>query len=55
LTTNIIILETLGSVDFIDKCDATVVFRTCSREKHYVVLQIGTSDPERAAKAAQIV
>lgn len=54
-TTNIPILETLESVDFIDKSDATVVFRTCSREKHNVVLQIGTSDPERAAKAAQVV
>ncbi|KAF0752097.1 tRNA-dihydrouridine(20) synthase [Aphis craccivora] len=47
--------ETLQSIDYIDKSDATVVFRTCSREKAYVVLQIGTSDPERAAKAAQVV
>lgn len=49
------ILETLQSVDFIDKSDGTVIFRTCSREKPYVVVQIGTSDPERAAKTAQIV
>ncbi|VVC31543.1 Hypothetical protein CINCED_3A023870 [Cinara cedri] len=47
--------DTLQSIDFIDKSNATVVFRTCSREKLHVVLQIGTSDPERAAKAAQVV
>lgn len=47
--------DILKTVDFIDKSDGTVVFRTCSREKPFVVLQIGTSDPERAAKAAQVV
>lgn len=51
----IIFVETLKSVDFIDKSDATVVFRTCLREKPYVVLQIGTSSPERAAEAAKLV
>lgn len=51
----IIVLDILQSIDYIDKSDATVVFRTCSREKCHVVLQIGTSDPERAAKAAQVV
>jgi len=50
-----VMLETLQSVDFIDKSDATIVFRTCLREKPFVVLQIGTSDPERAAKAARVV
>lgn len=49
------ILDTLQTVDFIDKSDATVVFRTCLREKPFVVLQIGTSNPERAAEAARVV
>jgi len=49
------VLDILESVDYIDKSDATIVFRTCQREKPFVVLQIGTSDPERAAKAAQVV
>ena len=32
-----------------------MVFRTCSREREHVVLQIGTSDPTRAAQVAHIV
>lgn len=31
------------------------MFRTCSREREHVVLQIGTSDPLRAAEVARMV
>lgn len=31
------------------------MFRTCSREKERLVLQIGTSDPERAVEVARMV
>lgn len=47
--------EVLGTIDYIDLTDGTVVFRTCSREKSRVILQIGTSDPDRALKVAQLV
>nr|CAD7407630.1 unnamed protein product [Timema poppensis] len=47
--------EVLGTVDFIDQTDGSVVFRTCLREKPNVVLQIGTSCPERALKVAKLV
>ncbi|KAG8038649.1 hypothetical protein G9C98_007356 [Cotesia typhae] len=47
--------DVLGTVDYIDQTDGTVVFRTCPREKNHIVLQLGTSDPERAAKVAQMV
>ncbi|KAG5345465.1 DUS2L synthase, partial [Acromyrmex charruanus] len=47
--------DVLGTVDYIDKTDGTVVFRTCSREREHVVLQIGTSDPARAAQVARMV
>lgn len=49
------ILDVLGTVDFVDRTDGTIVFRTCPREKNCVVLQMGTSDPERALKVAKIV
>lgn len=47
--------EVLGTVDYVDKTDGTVVFRTCQREKRHVVFQIGTCDPERALKVAKLV
>lgn len=40
----------LGTVDYVDEMDGTVVFRTCATERHRVVLQIGTADAERALK-----
>lgn len=45
----------LGTVDFVDKTDGTIVFRTCAREKQYVVLQLGTCDPDRALTVAKKV
>ncbi|GAB1864745.1 tRNA-dihydrouridine synthase 2-like [Camponotus japonicus] len=47
--------DVLGTIDYIDKTDSTVVFRTCLREREHVVLQIGTSDPLRAAEVARMV
>lgn len=47
--------DVLGTIDYIDKTDGTVVFRTCPREREHVVLQIGTSDPLRAAEVARMV
>lgn len=47
--------ETLGTVDFIDRYDGTVVFRTCDLEKEKVVLQLGTASAERALKVAKMV
>ncbi|XP_034251715.1 tRNA-dihydrouridine(20) synthase [NAD(P)+]-like [Thrips palmi] len=47
--------DVLGTIDFVDETDGTIVFRTCARERNNVVLQIGTSDPERALKVGKIV
>jgi len=45
----------LGTVDYIDRRDNSLVFRTCNLERDKLVLQIGTSDGERAAAAAKKV
>lgn len=45
----------LGTIDFLDKTDGTIVFRTCNREKEKVVLQMGTCDPDRALTVAKLV
>lgn len=45
----------LGTVDFIDRNDGTIVFRTCSIEKEKVVLQLGTANADRALKVAKMV
>ncbi|XP_021343870.1 tRNA-dihydrouridine(20) synthase [NAD(P)+]-like [Mizuhopecten yessoensis] len=44
----------LGTVEYISS-DETVVFRTCPEEKGKVVFQMGTSDAQRALKAAKKV
>lgn len=44
----------LGTVDYIDE-DGVVVFRTCAEEKDKLVLQLGTSDAQRAVRAAKHV
>lgn len=38
-----------------DRTDGTIVFRTCSRERSRVVLQLGTSDATRALKVGRMV
>lgn len=45
----------LGTIDFVDQTDGTVVFRTCALEKGKVVVQLGTADHIRALKAAKLV
>lgn len=49
------ILEVLKTVDFVDKFDGTIVFRTCDAEKGKVVLQLGTASAERALNVAKMV
>ncbi|MBN3321087.1 DUS2L synthase, partial [Atractosteus spatula] len=46
--------EVLETVDFVAP-DEKVVFRTCQREKEHVVFQMGTADPQRALRVAQLV
>ncbi|XP_032295353.1 tRNA-dihydrouridine(20) synthase [NAD(P)+]-like isoform X1 [Drosophila virilis] len=45
----------LSTVDFVDPSDGTIVFRTCALEKSKVVLQLGTSDAERALAVGKLV
>lgn len=45
----------LGTVDYIDRRDNSLVFRTCAIEKDKLVLQIGTNDGDRAAAVAKKV
>ena len=47
--------EVLGTIDYIDTTDGTVVFRTCPDERGKVVLQIGTASAERAVAVGQMV
>ncbi|MPC14460.1 tRNA-dihydrouridine(20) synthase [NAD(P)+]-like [Portunus trituberculatus] len=47
--------DVLGTVDFIDKSDGTVFFRTCERERSKVIFQIGTNDAQRALKVGKMV
>ncbi|XP_033209620.1 tRNA-dihydrouridine(20) synthase [NAD(P)+]-like [Belonocnema kinseyi] len=47
--------DVLGTVDFIDRTDGTIVFRTCPRERKHVVIQIGTCDSTRALKVGKMV
>ncbi|XP_063229786.1 tRNA-dihydrouridine(20) synthase [NAD(P)+]-like isoform X2 [Bacillus rossius redtenbacheri] len=47
--------DVLGTVDYVDQSDGSIIFRTCPREKPSVVLQIGTCCPERALKVAKLV
>lgn len=47
--------EVLKTVDFIDKFDGNIVFRTCESEKGKVVLQMGTANAERALNVAKMV
>lgn len=47
--------QVLGTIDYIDKYDGNVVFRTCALERGQVVLQLGTANAERALKIAKIM
>lgn len=45
----------LDTVDYVDMTDDTLVLRFARAERGHVVLQIGTSDPDRAVKVAKMV
>ncbi len=45
----------LETVDYIDKTDDTLVLRISGKERGKLVLQIGTSDPDRAVRVAKMV
>ncbi|XP_049278290.1 tRNA-dihydrouridine(20) synthase [NAD(P)+]-like [Anopheles funestus] len=47
--------EVLGTVDYIDKTDGTVVFRTCPDERGKVILQIGTASVDRAVAVGRMM
>ncbi|XP_050099105.1 tRNA-dihydrouridine(20) synthase [NAD(P)+]-like [Anopheles aquasalis] len=47
--------DVLGTIDYIDTTDGTVVFRTCPAERGKVVLQIGTAAAERAAAVGKML
>lgn len=47
--------DVLGTIDYIDKTDGTVTFRTCPRERDKVILQIGTCDATRALKVGKMI
>lgn len=47
--------DVLGTVDYLDKTDGTVVFRTTSREKDKVVLQLGSCNADRAVTVARML
>lgn len=48
-------VDVLGTIDFVDKGDGNIVFRTCDREKDRVVVQLGTCNAERALKIAKLM
>ncbi|KAG5888294.1 hypothetical protein JTB14_006680 [Gonioctena quinquepunctata] len=47
--------DVLGTIDYMDLSDGTVVFRTCEKERDRVIVQLGTSDPQRALKVAKLI
>ncbi len=40
----------LGTTEYIDDSDGSVVFSTCEEEKSKLIFQMGTSDPDRAVQ-----
>lgn len=48
-------IDILGTVDYIDQIDGSIVFRTCALERDKVVLQLGTASAERALKVAKMM
>ncbi|XP_054632596.1 tRNA-dihydrouridine(20) synthase [NAD(P)+]-like [Dunckerocampus dactyliophorus] len=46
--------DVLQTVDFVAP-DDRVMFRTCEKEKHRVIFQMGTADPDRALAVARLV
>lgn len=50
-----LLVDILGTVDYVDEVEGNVKFRTCDLEKDKLVFQIGTSCPERAVALAKMV
>lgn len=48
-----VVNETTGTIDFV--ANRELVFQTCAAERHAIVLQLGTADPELALAAARLV
>ncbi|XP_071613070.1 tRNA-dihydrouridine(20) synthase [NAD(P)+]-like isoform X3 [Heliangelus exortis] len=49
-----VVNEVLGTVDFVAP-NERIIFRTCERERHCVVFQMGSADAERALAVAKLV
>lgn len=47
--------DVLGTIDYIDVTDGTIIFRTTKREKEKVIVQLGTCDAQRALKVAKLM
>ncbi|CAD7090975.1 unnamed protein product [Hermetia illucens] len=45
----------LGTIDFVDPSDGSIVFRTCKHEEGRVILQLGTAEAERALAVGKLV
>ncbi|XP_037938315.1 tRNA-dihydrouridine(20) synthase [NAD(P)+]-like [Teleopsis dalmanni] len=45
----------LDTIDFVDPSDGTIVFRTCEKERSKVVLQLGTSNAQRALAVGKLI
>lgn len=50
-----VLIESLETVDYINKSTGDVVFRTSSKEKEKLVFQMGTASAENAVKVAKFV
>lgn len=46
--------DDLGTIDFVDK-SSDLVFQTCAQERDHVIVQLGSNDPDRALKTAQLL
>lgn len=55
VSVGLMLSESIGSIDVVEKGSENVVFRTCQEDRKRVVFQMGTSDAVRALAAAQIV
>lgn len=55
LRTKRMVNDKLGIVEYIDESDGTTVFSTCQEERNKVILQLGTSDPDRALKVGLLL
>ncbi|KAF2367090.1 tRNA-dihydrouridine synthase [Trinorchestia longiramus] len=44
-----------GTTEFYDRSDGTVFLSTCEREREHLVVQLGTSDPDRALRVARML